>query len=37
MMAVFLFNHVLDGLGLIYLSSIVWKFARGYGPRRWFF
>jgi hypothetical protein len=37
MYGVFLANHVLDGLGLIYLSSIIWKIARGYGPRRWFF
>jgi hypothetical protein len=37
MIGVFLVNHVLDGLGLIYLSSIIWKIARRYGVRRWFF
>jgi hypothetical protein len=37
MYGVFLANHVLDGLGLIYLSTIIWKGARGYGIRRWFF
>jgi len=37
MYGVFLANHVLDGLGLIYLSTTIWKAARGYGFRRWFF
>ena len=36
MVAVFLFNHVLDGLGTIYLCSVVWKLARGYGVLRAF-
>ncbi|WP_256508379.1 hypothetical protein [Bradyrhizobium barranii] len=31
MMAVFLFNHVLDGLGLFFLTTTVWKISRGYG------
>jgi hypothetical protein len=36
MIAVFLFNHVLDGLGIFYMCSVVWKVARGYGFLRSF-
>jgi hypothetical protein len=32
-----LLNHVLDGLGVLYLMTVVWKVARGYGIRRAFF
>jgi hypothetical protein len=34
MVVALLFNHVLDLLGVIYLCSVVWKLARGYGFRR---
>ena len=36
MYGVFLASHVLDLLGVIYLCSIVWKLARGYGILRAF-
>jgi hypothetical protein len=34
---VFLASHVLDGLGIYVISISVWKIARGYPIRRWFF
>jgi hypothetical protein len=37
MIVAVLLNHVLDFLGVVYLCSVVWKLARGYGIRRAFF
>jgi hypothetical protein len=36
MLVLFLFNNALGILGTIYLCSIVFKLARGYGLRRAF-
>lgn len=37
MVGVFLANHILDGLGIYVIATSVWKMARKYPVRRWFF
>jgi hypothetical protein len=35
--ALLAFNHVLPTLGVYLIGATVWKIARGYPIRRWFF
>jgi hypothetical protein len=37
MVVAVLANNFLPAIGVIYLGTIVWKAARGYPFRRWFF
>lgn len=37
MIGIFLANHVLDGLGIYFICTTVWKAARGYPLHRWLF
>lgn len=35
--ALLAFNHILPTMGVFYGATVVWKIARGYPIRRWFF
>lgn len=37
MIVAFLATHILDGLGIYMICTTVWKMARKYPVRRWFF
>lgn len=37
MIVAVLASHILPSLGVIYISTIVWKVARKYSVTRWFF
>jgi hypothetical protein len=37
MLVVTMLNHILPGLGVVYFGTTVWKAAKGYPFRRWFF